>query len=101
MSLQSRIDYWLISKEMDSLVIDTIIEPSVLSDHKMIRLLLNVTATPTQKQNPYINYWKLNNSLLKDEVLKIDIIKIIKKTTWSSQRKIIHLSEDGSSLNFR
>lgn len=35
MKTQSRIDFWLVSRELEKQVIDVYIEPSVLTHHKL------------------------------------------------------------------
>lgn len=76
LSKQSRLDYWLISNDLVNQVTEACIEPAVLTDHKIISLHINVLNSSTNN-NSGKGYWKLNNSLLKDEKLKLAIKKII------------------------
>lgn len=52
-SQQSRIDYWLITRNLINDVNEVSIEPSVLTDHKAIFLSLN-TAKPKDVKNSLI-----------------------------------------------
>lgn len=74
-SRRSRIDYWLISKTLCSNNISINISNSPLTDHNAIYLVVNLSqkAIPTSKSL----LWKLNNSLLKYEKAKQQIIELI------------------------
>ena len=71
-SRQSRIDYWLISDDLSNHISEVKIEPSVLTDHKVISLYINLANT-TQRTKHNTGYWKLNNMLLKDDLLRQSI----------------------------
>ena len=61
----SRIDYILTSKHMQNLISETSIICCPAPDHKAVILKLNLNPNKRGK-----GYWKLNNSLLKDEIYK-------------------------------
>ena len=61
----SRIDYILTSKHMQNLISETSILCCPAPDHKAVTLKLNLNPNTRGK-----GYWKLNNSLLKDEIYK-------------------------------
>lgn len=77
LSLQSRIDMWLISKELESKVNSIEIIPSILSDHKLIKIHLVLEDKPCNIK--YGSYWKLNNLLLNNDDLVRDINILIDK----------------------
>lgn len=64
-SLQSRIDFWLISDELVDLGVDVLIEPPILTDHKGIFIKLDRRDTRTRKYGT--GFWKRNNSLLENK----------------------------------
>ncbi len=72
LSIRSHIDLWLISNDLVDLLVDVLIEPAILTDHK-----LNLNDSHIQKYS--IGYWKLNSSLLKNGDLKLEIRDIIDK----------------------
>ncbi len=61
-SHQSRIDYWLISRNLLNYVNEVYIESSVLTDHKVIFLSLNTNISKEGKKT----YWKMNQNILTD-----------------------------------
>lgn len=70
-SLQSRIDYWLISlNEMQNIVKEVAISPSILSDHKIIQLDMK-SEDGSEKRGNW--YWKFNNNLLKQDEFTMTI----------------------------
>lgn len=75
LSQQSRIDYWLISRNLINYVKEVSIEPSVLTDHKAIYLSLNTTKSKDVKT---FTYWKMNQNILTDLQFKEDAKKVIK-----------------------
>ena len=74
MSRQSTIDFWLISNSLDNSVVKVSIEPSIITDHKVIFLSLNSNGS---KVKPNRSYWKLNSRLLEDDNFKMDAKDII------------------------
>ena len=62
--IMTRLDYFLISRELSTNVIKCEITESLLTDHKLVYLLLNQT-TPKKTRGP--GFWKFNNSLLLDK----------------------------------
>ena len=72
---QGRLDFFLISSELLSLVHKSEILSGYRTDHSLISLILNLNNI---KRGPGI--WKFNNSLLQDEQFVSKIIKTIKET---------------------
>ena len=62
LKVQCRLDYWLVSAELSSLVLSTDIFNSTLSDHSAI--VLNLQSKEYTQRGP--GFWKFNNSLLND-----------------------------------
>lgn len=62
MKKQSRTDFWLVSRELEKQVMDVYIEPSVLTDHKLIYISSSLGNTMEEKK-PNTSYWKLNDTL--------------------------------------
>ena len=60
--VQSRLDFWLITETLQTVVVENDIHPCVLSDHDYVTLHLH-----TEKQKVGPSYWKFNNSLLRNE----------------------------------
>lgn len=62
---QSRLDYWLISKNLDQCNIDVRICSTPLTDHKAIHISISTCncLTPVTR----FSYWKLNCSLLEND----------------------------------
>ena len=79
-SLQSRIDFWLISESLTYSHCKVEIMPTPLTDHKAIFLTLNMSLDKEHKRTPA--YWKLNNSLLLNEsantLIKLKITEYMK-----------------------
>ncbi|CDQ78802.1 unnamed protein product [Oncorhynchus mykiss] len=70
-SRQSRIDFWLISKCIDSECVTRNICTTPLTDHRAIYIDIKIF-------NPDINlgrasYWKLNSSLLNNDIVKFEV----------------------------
>lgn len=74
LSRRLRIDFWLISNDLIDRVKETKIEPSILTDHKIISPTLHIRNPPLKCNS---NYWKLNNTLLYDKFFKQNNIEII------------------------
>jgi dimeric dUTPase (all-alpha-NTP-PPase superfamily) len=70
LSIQSRIDFWLISEDMADKVDTDSIEPSILTDHKGISIKINMHGLSTKKVSK--GYWKMNKTLLEKEVAGIN-----------------------------
>lgn len=64
LSIQSRIDFWLISEDMADKVDTVSIEPSILTDHKGISIKINMHDLSTKKVSK--GYWKMNKTLLEN-----------------------------------
>lgn len=62
---KSRIDFWLLSKELVQKVKELDIIPSILTDHKMIHVMIGFDSLAGKRSG--FNYWKLNNSLIVHE----------------------------------
>lgn len=74
-SRQSRIDFWLLSKSIDKDNISINILATPLTDHRAIHI--NIQLFVPDNTLGRSSYWKLNNSLLKFEVVKVEITKQI------------------------
>ena len=61
-SLQSRIDYWLISDPLSEYVSTVKTLPTPLRGHKTI--FLELCMSPSHRTKRVNSYWKLNNSLI-------------------------------------
>lgn len=81
-SLQSRIDLWLISAELQEKVESTSIEPAVFTDHNAITLKLNMGL---RRHKTNSDYWKINSSLIQNEDFLIGTKQIIEKH-WTQAR---------------
>ena len=57
-------------------MIDTSIEPTILTDHKAITFKLDVNR---DRQGQNKDYWKLNSSLLNNEEFKVEVITLLNK----------------------
>ena len=64
MKIQCRLDYFFITKDMQSSIKNVEVVPNIFSDHSAITLLMSSGDTKT-KSGP--GFWKFNNSLLTDE----------------------------------
>ncbi len=84
-SKQSRIDFWLVSRDVENQVLDVKIEPSVLTDHNLMYLSINLSDTGQSKTKFY--YWKLNNMLLKDEQF-LNNVRLIIKDCWNKAKSL-------------
>ena len=86
--MQSRLDYWLISDNLGQIVSRCEIIPSIAPDHSAVNLYLY--NKPTVKSHKYSNYWKFNNSLLKDSEyvmsMKEEILNLKDKTFFGDNR---------------
>ena len=69
---QARLDYFLISEELFSLVKDVTIGPGYRSDHCPVTLVLKTG--DLKRDRPF---WKFNNSLLRDKNYVMEIQKLI------------------------
>lgn len=76
-SLQSRIDFWLISEELTSFVDNVTIDPAIFTDHRSIHISFNTNIN--RKNTTRSGYWMLNNSLLLNDVFKREVLQIIGK----------------------
>ncbi|WP_419609554.1 reverse transcriptase family protein [Thiolapillus sp.] len=75
-SQQSRLDFFLISDLLSTLVTDVGIEAGYRTDHSMITLTLTLG-----KESRSRLLWKFNNSLLKDNLFVKEINEVIKNVT--------------------
>ena len=77
--VQSRLDYWFISKKLENLVVDCDILPSITPDHLIITLQLRRCKEEVHYGK---SYWKFNNSLCLDKEFvegMVNEIKTIKR----------------------
>lgn len=68
----SRIDYWLISKDLKEVKTD--IFPTPLSDHKTINLTVPLSSSSSAKSS----YWKLNSTILEHKEVITEVHNLIK-----------------------
>lgn len=74
-SQQSRIDFWLISSVLENQVSKVTIETSVLTDHKVICLVIALDGNTGNIRTG--THWKLNKAILGDELFKKEVKNII------------------------
>ena len=80
---ECRLDYFFIPEnQLRNVTNSTIDHLNIMSDHKPIHLELNLTK---HKREP--GYWKINNSLLKDEIFCSEINDLIDKS-WNENRTV-------------
>ena len=72
-TVQSRIDYWLISIHMTYDLQNTDIKPAIKTDHSIITLSFNIKDTQMRGRG----FWKFNKALLKDKIYIEKINKCI------------------------
>lgn len=72
----SRIDFWLISKDLEKVKTD--IYPTPLSDHKMVSLSIPLSSSLITKTS----YWKLNSTILEHKEVICEVQRFI-KLYWS------------------
>lgn len=75
-SQQSRIDFWLISSDIVDKVIDSEIEPSILTDHKAITVKTDIKLNLHSHSK---EYWKFNKTLLQNQELNNTGLKLSQK----------------------
>lgn len=80
-SLQSRIDFWLISSDIENKEESVTIEPTV---HKSVTIRINMG---TRSHNSNSEYWKLNKTLIHDKEFKKKAQEVIDK--YWKQAKIL------------
>lgn len=81
--VQTRLDYFLISNNIQEFVNEADIIPSVWSDHSAISLCIK--HTPKNNRGP--GYWKFNSSMVEDKVYVADMNRKIKR--WKNEYKNI------------
>ena len=84
--IQRRLDYYLISSEIQPIISSVLIKPAVATDHSAI--ILQINSTPKSLHGP--SHWRLNVSLLEDvEYVKVisDLINNIKHDTVNMDAK--------------
>lgn len=75
LSNYSRIDYWLVSKDLNQKDISISTHPTPLTDHKAILIRINICTL--EREIARTSYWKLNRSYLKIEHVKTEIIRLL------------------------
>lgn len=75
-SKQSRIDFWLISSVLQNQVGQVTIETSVLTDHKVIYLVIVLNGNIGNNIRTR-THWKLNKAILENELFKKEVKNII------------------------
>lgn len=78
--MQSRLDYWIISAELQEIVVKCSIVPSIAPDHSAIYLHLYNKPVCDNFAKINTSYWKFNNSLCTDReyvrLMKEEIFKL-------------------------
>ena len=82
--IKRRLDYWLVSTDIQDDITETNIIPAIKSDHSAIILTLN----SLDKQPFGPSYWKLNSSLL-DDAIYIHLISS-KYSDWLDEFKVVN-----------
>lgn len=75
-SSQSRIDFWLISRNINKEDIEVDILPTPLTDHKAILIKLKLSSSNNRPQAKS-TYWKLNSSLLENKEVQKEASRLI------------------------
>ena len=76
LKISSRLDYFFVSEPLLNRVIKCCIKPSILTDHRLVHLSLQIL--PNQTRGP--GYWKFNTSLLYNQAYVAKIKKVISNT---------------------
>ncbi len=95
-SLQSRIDFWLVSSDLENKVESIAIEPTVLTDHNAVTIKINMGAI---EQNFNRDYWKLNNNLLQSKEFQKEAQRTIDKH-WKQARLLSSYSKYWELMKF-
>ena len=66
--LPRRLDYFFISNNIQDFILDTNIMPAISSDHSPILISFS-----KDTQNKSSGFWKFNNSLLSDDIFKVEL----------------------------
>ena len=74
--VQTRLDYWFISSNLDKLINTCYILPSITPDHSGVKLVFRNLVDNYEYGK---SYWKLNNSLCEDKVFVDKMIGKIKE----------------------
>ena len=74
LKVHSRLDYWLISRNCLGSVFSTDIRPALKCDHNAISLKMKTSQEKRGK-----GFWKMNNSLLKDDIYVQNVKNLIQK----------------------
>ena len=80
--MQSRLDYWVISENLQQMVVSCDIIPSIAPDHSAVKLC--VYNTQSLKSQNCRNYWKFNNSLINDS----EYVRSMKEEILSLKEKL-------------
>ncbi len=76
LSRQSRLDFWLTSKDLKNVTTDIL--PSPLSDHKTIQIVIHSSFSSSPKSS----YWKLNSTVLEHKEVMAKIESLI-RLSWN------------------
>ncbi len=75
LSSLSRIDFWLVSRNLDKDYIHVDISTTPLTDHKAVSI--KIMFSPEARFNKGSSYWKMNSSLLKRNEVKSELERLI------------------------
>ena len=79
--VQSRLDYFFISRHLNYLILKTLLKPGFRSDHSLINIQIELLQT--QKRGK--GYWKFNNSLLYDKTYVSLVKEELKKLSGNQE----------------
>ncbi len=92
LSSLSRIDFWLVSRNLDKDYIHVDISTTPLTDHKAVSI--KIMFSPEARFNKGSSYWKINSSLLKHNEVKSELERLIRFYCNKAKR------EDSFGLNW-
>ena len=91
LGIASRLDYWLINRNLNTFIQSTDIRPSIKSDHNAISLKLKTGSN----NNNGPGFWKFNASLCNDSMYKDCIRNVIKNV---QRNKVFQSKSLGSTI---
>ena len=93
--VRCRLDYFLISGNLNKSVSNAKILPSIKTDHSLIELTVNITGP---QRGP--GTWKLNVSVLKEEIYKNEM-KLLNNQAWDESNSLSDLSARFDYLKYK
>ena len=83
--VQSRLDYFLVSRQLEYSVESTSIEPSIKTDHSLVKIKIKIKTEQLRGKG----VWKFNTNLLLDK----DYIDLIKKCIVKAKADCVNLTD--------